>query len=255
MNTFPSMNSLKQILFSFRENCTGFLFPPICIKCKNRATGNGIAAWLCGSCMSKLQENIDARTDHTCPLCSQNLTMTACSCATVFERPYEKMFSLFDFDDTLKTIVHEFKYGGFKRLAFLMGKTYAPSIPVSFFDGMDLVTSVPLHFFRHLKRGYNQADFFAGGVIAGSGRALPLSRNVLKRIRATKTQTNLSRDNRQRNVAGAFAIAKKKQCLVRDKNVVLVDDVVTTGATTAQCALALREAGAGKVRVLSLARD
>jgi ComF family protein len=249
------MKPLKKILSSFRENCTGFLFPPICIKCKNKATGNGIAAWLCCSCMSNLQENLDARAGHACPLCSQNLTMTACSCATAFQKPYEKMYSLFDFDDTLKTIVHEFKYGGFKHLAFLMGKTYAPCMPTSFFDGMDLVTSVPLHFFRHLKRGYNQADFFASGVIAGTGRALPLARNVLTRIRSTKTQTTLSRDKRQRNVAGAFAIAKKKQRLVRDKNVVLVDDVVTTGATTSQCAQALREAGARKVRILSLARD
>jgi ComF family protein len=136
-----------------------------------------------------------------------------------------------------------------------MGKTYASCIPASFFDGMDLVTSVPLHFFRHLKRGYNQADFFAGGVIAGSGRALPLARNLLKRNRTTKTQTTLSREDRLKNVAGAFAIAKKKHGLVRDKNIVLVDDVVTTGATTAQCALALREAGAKRVRVLSLARD
>jgi ComF family protein len=246
---------LKQILFSFRDNCAGFLFPPICIKCKNRTAGNGIAAWLCCSCMSNLQENLDARADSACPLCSQNLSMTACSCATVFEKPYEKMYSLFDFDDTLKTIVHQFKYGGFKRLAFLMGKTYASCIPASFFDGMDLVTSVPLHFFRLLKRGYNQADFFAGGVITGSGRALPLARNLLKRNRTTKTQTNLSREDRLKNVAGAFAIAKKKRGLVRDKNIVLVDDVVTTGATTAQCALALREAGAKRVRVLSLARD
>jgi ComF family protein len=172
-----------------------------------------------------------------------------------WDMPYEKMYSLFDFDDTLKAIVHEFKYNGFKRLAFVIGKTYAPLMPPSFLDGIDMVTSVPLHFFRRIKRGYNQADFFAKGVIAGSGLNLKFHRDILTRKRATKTQTTLSRKDRKKNMAGAFALSAGKKDLVKGKSLVLVDDVVTTGATTAQCALALLEAGAKKVRVLSLARD
>jgi ComF family protein len=249
------MNSLKQLLFSFTDNCTGFLFPKICIKCKRKTTGPGIAAWLCTSCLLALCENHDARTDHACPLCSQNLRTKACTCHMEWDMPYEKMYSLFDFDDTLKAIVHEFKYNGFKRLAFVIGKTYAPLMPPSFLDGIDMVTSVPLHFFRRIKRGYNQADFFAKGVIAGSGLNLKFHRDILSRKRATKTQTTLSRKDRKKNMAGAFALSAGKKDLVKGKSLVLVDDVVTTGATTAQCALALLEAGAKKVRVLSLARD
>jgi ComF family protein len=169
--------------------------------------------------------------------------------------PYEKSYALFDFDETLKTVVHEFKYGGFKHLAYDLGKEFSNAIPLSFFEDFDMITSVPLHFFRRIKRGYNQADYFARGVIEGSGCALELHRDIIMRRRATKTQTNLSRKDRRKNVAGAFAISKKKQPFIRDKSVILVDDVITTGATTAQCAAVLCEAGAKRVRVLSLARD
>jgi competence protein ComFC len=249
------MNPLKKILFSFANNCAGFLFPPLCIKCKNKTSGTGLASWLCGSCISALQDNLSMRTKHACPLCSQNLRLKACSCALEWAMPYEMSYSIFDFDDTLKTVVHEFKYNGFKRLAFDMGKEFSYCIPSSFFEDFDMVTSVPLHFLRRLKRGYNQADYFARGVMEGCGCTLKLYPDLIRRKRATKTQTNLSRKDRLKNVAGAFSIIKKKQTLIRNKSVILVDDVVTTGATTAQCAKVLCEAGAKSVRVLSLARD
>ena len=249
------MNAVRKILSSFTENCSGFLFPPICIKCRNKAAGPGIAAWLCASCAAGLQKNLDARADHVCPYCSQSLLAQTCDCETTADRPYDRMYSLFDFDDTLKAIVHEFKYNGFKRLAFTIGNTYASRIPSSFFEGLDLVTTVPLHFFRRIKRGYNQADFFARGIITGAGLSLPFAGNILTRKRPTKTQTNLSRRNRLKNVRGAFAAAAGKKKLIQGKSILLVDDVVTTGSTTGQCAAVLREAGARSVRVLSLARD
>jgi ComF family protein len=169
--------------------------------------------------------------------------------------PYEKLYSLFDFSDTLKTITHEFKYAGFKRLAYDIGKEFSHDVPASFFEGMDMITSVPLHFLRRIKRGYNQVDHFARGVSEGRGCGLKLHGGIISRVRATRTQTNLSRKARRKNVAGAFIIPKKKQVLVRDKNVILVDDVVTTGSTTAECCEILILAGAETVRVLSLARD
>jgi ComF family protein len=153
------------------------------------------------------------------------------------------MFSLFDYDDTLKTVVHEFKYCGFKRLAFEMGKAFSSRIPAHFFEGFDLVTSVPLYFVRRIRRGYNQADYFAKGIIAGNKCVPVFCKGIIRRKRGTKTQTTLSRKNRRKNVAGAFAIARQKQALVRDKSIILVDDVITTGATTAQCVSVLMEAG------------
>ncbi|HEX7510267.1 MAG TPA: phosphoribosyltransferase family protein, partial [Chitinivibrionales bacterium] len=79
--------------------------------------------------------------------------------------------------------------------------------------------------------------------------------NILVRKRSTKTQTRLSRSRRAANVAGVFTVHQGKRKLLQGKNIVIVDDIVTTCATTAECARALRDAGCGTIRVLSLARD
>jgi ComF family protein len=136
-----------------------------------------------------------------------------------------------------------------------MGKTYAKLVPQSFFEGMDTVVSVPLHFFRMMKRGYNQAEYLAHGFVKGSAIPLEHLRHVLVRKRPTKTQTRLSRSMRQQNVKGAFIVSPGKKKYIENKNIILVDDIITTGATTAECASALIAAGCGKIRVLSLARD
>jgi predicted amidophosphoribosyltransferase len=80
-------------------------------------------------------------------------------------------------------------------------------------------------------------------------------RNILVRKRPTKTQTKLSRKLRKQNVHGAFSISPEKKRLIENKNIILVDDIVTTGATTSECASTLIAAGAGKIRILSLVRD
>jgi len=119
---------------------------------------------------------------------------------------------------------------------------------------VDAVVPVPLHPLRHLKRGYNQADYFARGILFNNGTC-DYFPDVLKRKRWTKTQTKLSRERRHNNMEGAFCVPLSQRVRVRDKTVVVVDDVVTTGATVSACAQALLDAGTAKVRVLSLARD
>ncbi len=136
-----------------------------------------------------------------------------------------------------------------------MGRAFGEAVPASFFEGMDAMVPVPLHFFRSLKRGYNQAAYFARGVARCRKEAVAYLPDVLVRKRITKTQTKLSRSLRQANVAGAFAVRKRKKGLVSNRNVIIIDDIVTTAATTAECARALLSAGCEKIRVLSLARD
>ena len=191
-----------------------------------------------------------------CPLCGQNRRIRQCTCQYNWQFPFESIYSIFDFDETIKGITHHFKYMGLKQVAFDMGKTYAHCVPLAFFESMDVIAVVPLFFFRKMKRGYNQAEHFARGIAAGAiGQKFLFLPDVLVRKRPTKTQTKLSRKRRQTNVEGAFGIPPKKRDLVRNKNIILVDDIVTTAATTRECAKALLAAGAGKVRVLSLARD
>lgn len=231
------------------ETALGLLYPRICIVCQNNLTTD---TWLCGSCIEKLALNHAGR--DACPLCGQNRRVRRCTCEYHWQQPFEAAYSLFDFDDTIQSIVHEFKYGGIKRLAFDMGKTYAGLFPSQVFEGMDAITAVPLFFFRFLKRGYNQAEYFAKGLAAGVNGVGYLP-DILFRKRHTKTQTKLSRSRRLTNVAGAFTVFPGKKKLLWGKNIIIVDDIITTAATTAECARALMDAGCGKIRVLSLARD
>lgn len=117
----------------------------------------------------------------------------------------------------------------------------------------DVIVPVPLHWRRLWQRRYNQSALLAQGLAKLSGK--PCDVRVLLRVRATKSQGEMpSAKARRRNVRGAFRIDPRRRDLVRDRTVLLVDDVYTTGSTIDACARALKGAGAAKVLVLTLAR-
>jgi predicted amidophosphoribosyltransferase len=141
------------VLRSAGRNAAEFFFPTLCIACNGPCSpGN---PWLCKGCMVRLARNHDNR--DACPLCAQDRRFAACACEYAWDFPFERIYSLFDFDDTVKEITHAFKYGNLRSLAFYVGKTYAHLVPNDFWEGMDIAVPVPLHFLRALKRGYNQA--------------------------------------------------------------------------------------------------
>jgi competence protein ComFC len=113
------------------------------------------------------------------------------------------------------------------------------------------VIPVPLHFLKRHGRGFNQAELLGRGLAEGVG--VPLLSGVLVRRRWTWAQARLGRDQRKTNVAGAFVVRNPE--FIREKRLLLVDDVCTTGATLESCANALKEAGARSVDALTLARD
>ena len=116
----------------------------------------------------------------------------------------------------------------------------------------DLIVPVPLHYFRLIKRGYNQSGWLASAVGEQAGR--PVSHTDLNRVRATPSQAGLNAKARYKNVRGAFAVSGRAAKKVTGKQVVLVDDVLTTGATLKAASRALLKAGAKRVDVLVLAR-
>jgi ComF family protein len=240
---------VKSILRRCSRNAAGFFFPSLCISCGNSCSSQN--PWLCTACLSRLRSNHVERA--ACPRCGQDRRFTTCACEYAWDFPFEKIYSIFSFDDIVKKVAHAFKYDGLKRLAFFCGKEFGTLVPCDFWDNMDLIVPVPLHLFRTLGRGYNQAGYFAAGIRASKNPSVELCVHALRRKRHTPTQTALSRTQRQHNLSNAFCVPRPE--LVRGKNIVLVDDIVTTGATTGQCSRALIEAGASAVRVLSLARD
>ena len=155
------------------------------------------------------------------------------------------------YDGTLRVLVQRMKYAGHSSLARRLGHL-ARSAGRDVLDGADYVVPVPLHPVRRLQRGFNQADVIAGAL------GIPVL-PALRRARWTLTQTGLSAPQRQQNVHRAFALSfllrlRGTQHTVRNRTLVLVDDVRTTGATRDSCARVLLAAGAAEVRALTVAR-
>ena len=142
----------------------------------------------------------------------------------------------------VNTLIHHFKYRKKTILATLLGRAMASIILA---DGVlqqaDMIVPIPLFWFKRFNRGYNQSSLLCNVISANTG--LP-QHPALKRNRYTQTQTKLSETARQRNIKGAFSIISDR---IEDKRIILVDDVMTTGATMNECARVLKQAGAAAI--------
>ena len=145
----------------------------------------------------------------------------------------------------MQRLVHALKYSGMTVVGSALGARVAASLREEEWPGGSaLIVPVPLHRAKLRERGFNQADWIAAGMARFLG--VPVARRLLRRCRYTQTQTHLDVPARGANVAGAFRVVRTETIGAR-VTVLLVDDVITTGATIGACAAALREAGAGRV--------
>jgi ComF family protein len=151
------------------------------------------------------------------------------------------------YEGVLRKLIHLYKYGRIRPLARPLGRLLDAALPAD--ERFDLVAPMPLHWLRQYSRGFNQSDLLARAV--AHTRGIPLVRAVRRR-RSTRPQAGLSNTRRRANVAGAFVVRDPRR--VRGLRVLLVDDVMTTGATAGACAAALKRAGAKSVALLALAR-
>lgn len=154
----------------------------------------------------------------------------------------DKIISPFSYDDIIKSMVLGLKYHDKKQHAYMLGRYMA----MCFVDEMlpcDYITCVPLCAKRFKERGYNQAELIAE--VFASYLNMPLCKDMLIRVKETITQTELNGEERRANMKGAFKVVNKED--VKDKIIVIVDDVYTTGATVNECAVALKSAGAKAV--------
>jgi ComF family protein len=159
--------------------------------------------------------------------------------------------SLGPYEGSLKAAIHEFKYRSRRRVAGRLAEELLASDSVGeVLRGGEVLVPVPLHPRRHRERGFNQAALLAHEIAHRTGIAS--APGALVRRKDTKPQAGLSAAGRRLNVDGAFAVRRRTQIVGRV--VVLVDDVLTTGATAQACARALKAAGAAEVRLLAAAR-
>jgi len=162
-------------------------------------------------------------------------------------RGFDRAASFGFYEGPLRSLIHLFKYSGMKPLARPLGAFLSRAIPVD--AVFDSVVPVPLHWRKQRTRGYNQAELLAREI--GRKRGVPVTK-ALRRKRPTAVQAGLAMAGRRRNVAGAFQA--RQPDAVRGKRILLIDDVMTTGATASACAMVLKRAGAKSVSLVTLAR-
>lgn len=167
----------------------------------------------------------------------------------MFQFDFARAYS--GYDDPLKEIIHQFKYRPHpslaKPLAGLLFSVYQSNLEEL---SADLVLPVPMHKSREKERGFNQAHELAKHFSRHAH--IPLQSKILFRVKATRVQAGLSRRERRLNLVGSFQVSGRIG--IKDKKVMLIDDVFTTGATVNECAKLLKRNGAQRVSVLTLAR-
>ena len=201
-------------------------FAPACAAC-DRVLEAPLDGPVCGACWSAVQPVVNADT--------------------LAQDPIQSWHAAGEYEGSLREIIHAFKYDGRRSLAEPLAEMMRATT-THLLSGADFVVPVPLHPWRRLRRGFNQADDLARHL------AVPVCR-ALWRTRATQPQKDLNPAQRRRNVRGAFRLSP----LVRTSHLdgarlVLVDDVRTTGATLEACARVLKNAGAREVSAVTVAR-
>jgi ComF family protein len=222
--------------------------PTLCVSCRDPVDGEGV----CANCWAKLSFIVPP----FCPRLGIPLVYDPgpdmLSMEAIANPPaYTRARAAVRYDDVARTLVHALKYQDRTDLAPAMGRWMARA-GQQLLDDADVLVPVPLHWRRGWSRRYNQSGALARIIERESG--VKVAAEALRRIRPTEQQIGLSRPQRASNVQGAFKVAPDRQHLIGDRRVVLIDDVLTSGATVDACARALLRAKAAAVDVLVFAR-
>jgi ComF family protein len=194
-----------------------------------------IAEYFCTACRMPFVNRFPLDEAGRCALCRLGL------------QSFDAVYSYGSYEGTLRELVHLFKYSGVRPLARPFGRLLIQALPRE--ADFDVIVPMPLHWFKKWQRGFNQSDLLAREI--GKKWGVPV-RSLIRRRKATRSQAGLTNAKRRLNMSGAFATTRGKS--LAGMRVLLVDDVVTTGATASACARVLKRAGAAHVALLALAR-
>lgn len=214
------------------------ILPRFCCACKIKLTSKQDT--MCESCLSNIQFATDDRLmrEFDRKFLNKNII-------TDFFSPF-----VFEKDKELQHAVHSLKYEKKFNVGIFLGKTLADNIKRKRPDWrIDLIIPIPLHQLKKAERGYNQSFYIAKGI--EKILDIPFSDKVVKRIKYTKSQTTMTLSEREANISGAFKVKNKNA--VNGKTILIIDDVITTGATISECGNILLEAGAKNIYAASVA--
>lgn len=165
---------------------------------------------------------------------------------------YDQVRSAAQYGGAIKRMILQFKHVDATELApFFARLLYGAGVDL--FPSADYLVPVPLHWTRLMGRLYNQASTLAQCLSNRYDEAPPFA-SLIRRMRKTQSQGRKNHQERHDNIKGAFYVPKKYHSMLKDKVVILVDDVMTSGATLDECALVLKQAGCREVRALTIAR-
>jgi ComF family protein len=225
-----------------------FGLPPLCPSCREPVRDTG----LCAACWSKLSFIAPPYCARLGIPFAYDPGPGVLSLEAIADPPaYDRARAAVRFDEVARTLVHGLKYGDRLDLAPTLGRWMAAAGRELLAEA-DALVPVPLHWRRLWMRRFNQAAALARTISEASG--VPVLVDSLKRVKATPQQVGLSRSERAVNVQGAFQVPVAQRASVLGRRLVLVDDVLTTGATVDGCARVLLRAGAAHVDVLVFAR-
>ena len=230
----------------FLDGVLDFLYPPIyCVCCERRLQKSAIHG-ICSQC----SENLPFVHNPRCSICgkpavSEDMVCMECK---YHRHDYNQALAVFEYSLTVREMIHRYKYNGEHGLSRTFGYFLSGLLEESGWKA-DLMIPVPLHENRFKSRGFNQSALLADYLSQKTG--IPCMENVLIRPLDTQTQTGLNRSKRAENLKNAFTTVGPET--IRNKNILLIDDVHTTGATADSCSRVLRKAGAAKVYVITIA--
>jgi ComF family protein len=220
------------------NNIFDFILPRFCCSCKTKLTSHQDT--LCSDCLSKIQRSTPGRLKR-----EFDRKFAGKNIISEFYSPF-----VFEKDKELQHAIHALKYDKKFPVGIFLGKVLAREIKKHSSNWQfDLIIPIPLHQLKKAERGYNQSFYIAKGV--SKELNVKVSDRVVKRVKYTESQTTMNLNEREENISGAFKLKKSND--VRGKNILLIDDVITTGATISECGRILFEAGANKIYAASIA--
>ena len=246
-----STDHLVSLAKTWLDAGLGFFYPNVCQICRSQQA-MARDGYVCAEC----RQGVRRIQDPFCERCGlpfegEITTRFECSNCREMELHFTSARAAVAADGVALDIIHRYKYHRaiwFEPfLAQLLSVQAAPLLRAG---GWNFIVPVPLHALKQREREFNQAERLAKCL--GQETGIPVQSRLLRRVRPTRTQTQLSRPERAANVRRAFV--PTKSCRLNGERIVLVDDVLTTGATTSACAEVLRKNGAGKVCVWTVAR-
>lgn len=209
----------------------------------------------CYGCNAKLEENENV----LCPACTDSIKLIP---EDILLKEFDKKFAhdkyiagftsayIFENEGVLQKLIHELKYNKRFSIGTYLGIVTSHLLIDTIEEwNIDQIIPIPLFHLKKAERGYNQAYYISKGI--SSFTKIPISKKSLRRNVFTPSQTKLNTEERKNNVGGVFKIIDKRK--IKNKNIMLVDDVITTGATISECARMLKSAGAKNIYACSVA--